>query len=143
MCNFFKVPFFCICQASYRCTFLSSLFFKKILQFILFHPAHDVAANANPERATQQPRSQRIIQINPFIPQPERKNRTNEQEQNIQKLQKRTCGFSARIITFFCFATLFFIIICYLVLLYYPRKRIYLQQAQAFPPLFSCIILLV
>lgn len=40
-------------------------------------------------------------------------------------LKKKRAVLVQELLPFFCFATLFFIIICYLVLLYYPRKRIF------------------
>lgn len=57
MCNFLKYPFYFFFFAFAR-QVIGALFFlvylKKILQFMLFHPAHDVAANANRK---EQPRS--------------------------------------------------------------------------------------
>lgn len=80
--QFFKVPFLSILHLLGKLSVHYSFQFIKTYCNLFCFTAH-VAANAN-QKEQQQPRSQRIIQINPFVH--ERTSRTNEQEQNIEKL---------------------------------------------------------
>lgn len=57
-------------------------------------------------------------------------------------LKKKRAVLVQELLPFFLFRNSIFIIICYLVLLYYPQKRIFAIGA-SISHFFSCIILLV